>query len=120
MSVERKELAKRASALHDVALGLQGAFEDLHDDLKDEGDRALVRSSRDLDNAGKVIEQLRVGLEELARAMRGLTLDEAIQSLIDARDKVGGNALLLMADRLPVRSFGAAKDGGSVFVYDVV
>jgi hypothetical protein len=122
MSVERKELAKRAEALHDVALELQGAFLDLHEDLEDDGDRALGRASRHLDNADKAIDRLRKGWGELAQSLRGMTLDKAIQSLIEARERVGGDAPLLMADKQPVRSlnFGMTDDGEGVIVSDVV
>jgi hypothetical protein len=47
--------------------------------------------------------------------MRGLTIDEATRALLQAREQLGGDAPLLMADCLPVHFIVSHKEG-CVFV----
>jgi hypothetical protein len=48
-----------------------------------------------------------------------MTLNQAIQELTEARDQIGGDAPLLMADYLHVVKFNVDDDDGAVFVCDV-
>ena len=50
--------------------------------------------------------------------MKGLTIDEASRALAQAREQLGGDAPLVMADEMPVHFIVSRKDG-CLFVSDL-